>query len=143
MPAESKKTNAPTDPWVETLRLTHGGDRSFAHLVETQVLAAAPAALPALETKLVAILEAPEATEAAREFACRLLATAGGAACVPALVPLLRNPRLSHYARLALEPNPAPAAGDALRVAAQALPAGVLRKGVFGSLAARAAHGLP
>ena len=72
-------------------------------------------ALP--QAKLLALLEAPEASEFAKAKACQRLAIVGDARAVPALAALLGDPKLAHYARFALEPIPAPAVDRALRQA--------------------------
>lgn len=91
-------------------------------------------ALPA--AKLAALLRDPDASVYARAKACQRLAVAGGPAAVPALAPLLSNPELSHYARIALETMPAGAADDALR-AALAKTQGRLLAGVVTSIGMR------
>lgn len=72
-------------------------------------------ALPA--AKLAAILTDAGASPYAKAKACMRLAVVGGRSAVPALAALLPDPQLSHYARFALEPNPDPAASEALRAA--------------------------
>jgi hypothetical protein len=64
-----------------------------------------------------AILRDSEATTYAKAKACQRLAMNGPASAVPAIAPLLEDPQLSHYARIALEPMPPGAADDALRAA--------------------------
>jgi HEAT repeat protein len=73
-----------------------------------QIRALKPAAL-------VAVLNDSQASVYAKAKACQRLAVTGDAGAVPALKALLLNPHLSHYARTALEPNPAPEAATALR----------------------------
>jgi hypothetical protein len=73
-----------------------------------QIRALKPAAL-------VAILNDPQGSIYAKAKACQRLAVTGDASAVPALKALLLNPHLNHYARTALEPNPAPEAAAALR----------------------------
>ncbi len=67
--------------------------------------------------RLVAILKDTGASEYARAKACQQLAVNGGRDAVPALAALLTHPKLSHYARFGLEPNPDASAGEALRKA--------------------------
>ena len=67
-----------------------------------------------LEARLVAVLQG-EATDLAKDYACRQLAIVGSDTCVPALAALLPNARLSHMARYALEGLGSPAAATALR----------------------------
>ena len=70
-----------------------------------------------LATALARMLAAPEATMAARVFACKQLALVGDAAELPVLAALLDKPELSDDARNALQAMSAPAAGLALRSA--------------------------
>jgi HEAT repeat protein len=65
--------------------------------------------------KLVALLNDPRASVYAKARACQRLAVIGDRTAVPALGSLLTDPQLSHYARIALEPNPDQSAGEALR----------------------------
>ncbi len=77
-----------------------------------------------------------DAPIAAKAAACRELKTAGTAASVAALAPLLNLPELSHDARIALEAMPYPEASAALRDAVQTT-RGVLRAGVLDSIGER------
>ena len=81
--------------------------RASAQPEERQVLAAAFARM----------LAAPEATAAARAFACKELALVGGEAEVPVLAALLDKPELCDDARNALQTMPSSAASMALRSA--------------------------
>lgn len=69
------------------------------------------------QDRLIAILEDEDASEFAKAKACQRLAVIGDDAAVPALGELLTDPKLSHYARFALEPMPGEAASQALRAA--------------------------
>jgi len=55
-----------------------------------------------LEGRLVAVLQG-DATDLAKDYACRQLVIVGSDASLPALSPLLPNPRMSYMARFALE----------------------------------------
>ena len=68
------------------------------------------------EQKLIAILQS-DAAPAEKAIPCKQLAVCGTAACVPALAPLLANPELASWARIALEAIGDPAADAALREA--------------------------
>lgn len=83
----------------------------------------------------VAVLKS-DAAYADKLEACRVLQLKGGSEAVPALAPLLTDEKLSHMARLALEPMPCPEAGAALRDALGKT-AGILKVGMIGSLAIR------
>jgi hypothetical protein len=88
------------------------------------------------EAELVRILEDPQATVFQKAKACQRLATIGSKAAVAPLAALLADPQLSHYARFGLEPNPDPAADEALRAALKKLK-GSLLVGVINSIGAR------
>ncbi|HYO83885.1 MAG TPA: HEAT repeat domain-containing protein [Bryobacteraceae bacterium] len=85
---------------------------------------------------LTKILSDASASEFQKSKACQLLASRGEVAAVPAIAALLPDPKLSHYARYALEPMPGPAADDALRAALPRLK-GNLLIGVINSIGFR------
>lgn len=96
-----------------------------------------PAQIMALPpAKLAAILKDPKGSVYAKAKACQRLAVAGDRTAVPGLAALLAHEQLSHYARTALEPMPAPEAGDALRTALGKLK-GRLLVGVINSIGVR------
>jgi len=88
-----------------------------------------------LEKRLAAVLST-SASRDAKDYVLRSLRVIGTAESVPAIAALLEDKDLSHMARYALELNPSPEAGKALR---DALPKvrGQLKIGVIGSLASR------
>jgi hypothetical protein len=65
-----------------------------------------------------------------------MLAMVGSAKSVPALAPLLRDPKSTESARYALQPIPGPEASAALRDALSAL-TGPAKAGLIGSIAMR------
>lgn len=67
-----------------------------------------------LEARLVNVLQG-DATDMAKDYACRQLAIVGSDSCVPALAALLPHARLAHMARYALEGLRSPASAAALR----------------------------
>ncbi len=67
------------------------------------------------EAALIRIVEAPGAPVFQKNVACRRLALIGTKQCIPALVALLGDAKLAHYARFALGPNPDAAVEEALR----------------------------
>lgn len=99
------------------------------------ILLVAVSPLPAQESDPIAVLKSDAPFEAKAE-ACRVLATKGGVDAVAALAPLLLDEKLSHMARLALEPMPFPEAGAALRDAL-AKTSGTLQAGIISSLGER------
>jgi len=95
-----------------------------------------PAAFPYTDAaEMLAVLKS-DAPAAAKITACRQLAARGGPEAIPELADLLADEKLAHLARLALEPMPDPAAGDALRDALPKLK-GQLLVGVINSLGRR------
>ncbi len=91
-----------------------------------------------LEEKLASVLQS-DASRAAKDYVCRQLRVIGTAASVPATAKLLFDKEFAHMARYALENNPSPEAGAALR---DALPKveGLLQVGILSSLGDRKDH---
>lgn len=87
------------------------------------------------EDALLRVLQTAD-NPADKALACRQLALRGTARAVPALAPLLADPALASWARIALEAIPDPAADAALREAAGRLQ-GRLLVGVLNSLGVR------
>ena len=87
------------------------------------------------EAELVAVLRG-DAPEAEKALSCKFLAINGSPAAVADLAPLLSNPRLASWARIALEAIPGDEASAALRSAAGTLE-GRLLAGVLTSLGVR------
>jgi HEAT repeat protein len=96
---------------------------------------AQPEAPAAKERQFISVLKtnAPPAEQA---LACKHLAIYGSQEAVPALAPLLADPQLASWARIALEAIPDPACDAALREAMGKLQ-GKLLVGVINSLGAR------
>jgi HEAT repeat protein len=88
------------------------------------------------EAELIRLLKDDKSTTFEKAKACQRLGRIGTAEAVPALVALLSDAQLSHYARYGLEPIPAPSADDALRGALPKLK-GRLLIGVVNSLGYR------
>ena len=72
------------------------------------------ASVKEMEQKLIAVLQS-DAPAAEKAITCKKLAVYGSQDAVPALAPLLANPELTSWARIALEAIPVPAADAALR----------------------------
>jgi HEAT repeat protein len=101
------------------------------------LLLASPSLLPAQdEAAQLALLKKPGATLEQKQNACRDLALVGTAQSVPVLAGLLGEAELSHMARYALEPIPAPEVDTALRDALGTVK-GRLRLGVIRSIGVR------
>jgi len=86
--------------------------------------------------KLVAMVKDPGSTVFQKAIACKKLAFVGGKDAIPPMAALLTHPQLACYARFGLEPNPDPAADEALR---SALPKvkGRLQVGIITSIGVR------
>ncbi len=87
------------------------------------------------EQKYIAVLRS-DAPPAEKAITCKHLARCGSRGAVPVLAPLLSDPQLASWARIALEAIPDPAASQALREAAGKLQ-GRLLIGVIHSLGVR------
>ena len=127
---------ASADPYEGLAKFQFGQSRLPLAMIEEQIRKSSPAQYRDIETKLLALLKAPEPTKDAKRYICRWLAVVGSADCVPAVAPLLTDPDLSYPARMALEPMASPAASAALR---DALPKvkGRLLAGLIGSIGVR------
>jgi HEAT repeat protein len=112
---------------------------TFASVMATygaQATAAASKASPAdKQSKLIQVLKS-DAEPANKAIACKELAIYGTDAAVPALAPLLANPELASWARIALEAIPGPAPDAALRKATGQLQ-GRLLVGIINSIGVR------
>lgn len=89
-----------------------------------------------VEETMVAVLSDKASTPDAMEYACRILRVVGSEACVKTVAPLLTDPKLSHYARFALQGNASPAVDAALEGALKNT-SGALKVGIINSLGAR------
>ena len=119
LPTQTSKINPSIR--IKTMALTRPSLRCIALLAVLTALSAATARAaddqgPSLEKKLIAILQS-EAPKAEKAIACKQLAIHGTAQSVPALAPLLADPQLASWARIALEAIPGPEADAALRQA--------------------------
>lgn len=85
---------------------------------------------------LAGLLRDPESTAFQKAKACQYLASVGTKEAVPALAALLKDPRLAHYARYGLEPNPDSSADDVLRDGLREVK-GQLLVGIINSIARR------
>jgi len=88
------------------------------------------------ERNLIGVLQS-EAPPQDKAITCKRLAIYGTARAVPALAPLLSDPHLASWARIALEAIPGPEADEALRAAMGRLQ-GLLLVGTINSIGVRA-----
>jgi HEAT repeat protein len=90
---------------------------------------------PPKESDLIKILQS-DASPAEKAITCKRLAIYGGKDAVPALAPLLIDPELTSWARIAIEAINDPSADDALRAAAPKAQGRVL-VGIINSMGVR------
>ena len=127
---------ASADPYEGLAKFKFGESREPLALIEAQIRKSTPAEYKGIETKLLAVLKAPETTKDAKRYICRWLVVVGSADCVPAVASLLTDADLTHPARMALEPLASPAANSALRDALAKVQ-GRLLAGLIGSIGVR------
>ncbi len=130
--------NGMTDSQHQIVGLKTGGPIRLAVAVLAVAVAFNAQAAPtptSTEAELIAILQG-DGPEADKALACKFAAVNGSSAAVPAVAPLLENPRLASWARIALEAIPGDEASVALREAAGRLD-GRLLTGVITSLGVR------
>lgn len=94
---------------------------------------------PVKESDLIALLQS-DAAKADKALACKKLAVWGSEACVPVLAPLLDDPELASWARIALEAIPGNAPNQTLREGVGRLK-GRLLVGAINSLGVRRDQG--
>jgi hypothetical protein len=88
------------------------------------------------EAKALAMLKDPKSSYFQKAIVCKRLAVIGKKDSIAPLAALLTDPKLAHYGRFGLEPNPDPAVDDALRAALPKLK-GRLQMGVIHSIGVR------
>lgn len=102
-------------PYADVLAYEFSGPRTATIAIETEIRAATPEELRAIETKLLTILQSPDATTACKDWVCRQLRQAGSERSVPALVPLVADKDVATVARWALQSIPGAKVDEALR----------------------------
>ncbi|MBI1390027.1 MAG: hypothetical protein GC154_16420 [bacterium] len=120
----------------DVLKYEYGQSRTALHTVEENIRNADENQRREIERSMIGVLQSPDATFFAKQFACRMLRRIGTAASVPALEPLLRDEKLSSMARFALQGMESSDAGAVLRKALGDLK-GDLLTGVVGTLGQR------
>lgn len=124
------------DPYQALIKREFGTNAPELAAIEKQIRDARPDGYPAIEVKLLAVLESPHATMPAKQFVCQMLRTVGSAKCVPAVSRLLTDEKLSHVARNVFQGMRDPAVDSALRTALGQTQ-GKLRIGLIHTLADR------
>ncbi len=136
-PADRYSQAGPSpDPWTQCALLEYGGDRSYAWTVRERVIHTPAAESARAEEQLLKSLATPGRTEAGLAFVCQMLAMVGSAKCVPALAPLLQDPKTTESARYALQHIAGPEAGAAFMAALGTL-TGNAKAGLIGSIGVR------
>ncbi len=95
-----------TDPYAEVLGYKLGQPRTAVMAIEAEIHAAKPAQLPAIEDKLLKILQSSQATSDAKGWVCRQLRHVGSEKSAAALAGLLADKQLETVARWALQSIP-------------------------------------
>jgi len=136
-PADRYSNAGPSpDPWAQCALLEYGGDRSYAWTVRERVIHTPAADTGRTEDQLLKSLATPGRTEAGLAFICQMLAMVGSAKSVPALSPLLQDPKTTEAARYALQHITGPEAGAAFLAALGKL-TGNAKAGLIGSIGVR------
>lgn len=131
--------SAGNDPYQALVHREFGTAVAEMGAIEKQIQTAKPEEYPGLETRLIAVIETPEATMPGKQFACQMLRLVGSRRCVPAVAKLLLDEQLSHAARNVLLGLQDAAAGDALRDALGKT-GGKVRIGIIHTLGDRHDH---
>ena len=105
---------AGADPYQALVTRDYGTADAEMMAVEKEVESATPDQRPAVEAKLIAVLNNPAATMPGKQFVCQMLRIIGSDACIPSVAKLLGDEKLSHMARLVLQALHDPAADAAL-----------------------------
>lgn len=122
--------------FAQLLKYDFGQSREALLSIERAVESTPPEQMVVMEQRLLDVLQAPEASLASRQFACKLLARAGSGRAIPVLSRWLLDEKLSHMARYALDPIPGPEVDDALLIALEKTTGGT-KMGIINSLGDR------
>ncbi len=134
-PADAQE--AVTNHYDIMLKYDFGTNSASFTAMEDEARQAKPDQRAVIEKKLLGIIESPESTFPARQYACRLFCYVGSSACVPVLSKLLTDEKLSHAARIPLQVIQHRSAGKAL-LKALGKTGGNIRIGIINSLGVRA-----
>ncbi len=127
---------AEADAYAQLAAYDFGQSRAALVAVEREIESVDPARFPAIEDRLLAVLQEAKTSFAAKEFVCKMLQRVGSEKAVPALAPMLLNETLSHIARLGLERIPGAAVDAALLKSLDPAP-DKLKVGIINSLGER------
>ena len=139
MPAQTQ--DAANDPYQALVKREFGTAANELAALEKQIESSKPEEHPAIEARLIGVLETPGATMPGKQFACQMLRLVGSRKCVPSVAKLLVDEQLSHMARIVLQGINDPAADQALREALGKTQ-GMVRIGIINTLGDRGESGL-
>ncbi len=124
------------DPYADIRKLSFGQSTDSVLAIQAEITAAKPDQLREIERKLIAVLQSPDSTPDAKSWVCRTLRLAGSEQCVPAVTPLLTDPKLGPDAQFALRSLHGDKVDEALR-ACLSKTTGLLKAGIIQTLGAR------
>ncbi len=105
------------DPYQAIIKRDFGTNAEDLAAIDKEIGETKPDQYAKIEAKLLAVLEAPDATFPAKQYVCQSLRTVGSSKCVPAVAKLLTDEKLSHVARQVFLGMNDPAVADALQKA--------------------------
>ncbi|MGA2498977.1 MAG: HEAT repeat domain-containing protein, partial [Tepidisphaeraceae bacterium] len=105
------------DPYQAIVKRDFGTNAEDLAAIDKEIGETRPDQYARIEAKLLAVLEAPEATMPAKQYVCQALRVVGSPKCVPAVAKLLTDEKLSHVARQVFLGMNDPAVADALQKA--------------------------
>jgi len=137
-PLEDERPKEPVSALFTSELFSYESGKSLEPMaaIEKRIQDASPAELAELEAGLVQILQRKDATQACKQFACRMLRRMGTKKSVPILAELLMDEELSHMARFALGGMPGSGVDKVLRKALGTT-SGDLQLGVISCIADR------
>ncbi len=139
MPAQAQ--DAVNDPYQALVKREFGTAANELAALEKQIESSKSEEHPAIEARLIAVIEAPGATMPGKQFACQMLRLVGSRKCVPSVAKLLVDEKLSHMARIVMQGINDPTADQALREALGKTQ-GMVRIGIINTLGDRGEIGL-
>jgi HEAT repeat protein len=125
-----------TDAYQAIVKREFGTAQQEMTAIEKAIASAKPEEYPQIEARLIAVLDAPDATQPGKQFACQMLRTIASAQCIPSVSKLLTDDKLSHMARFVFLGMRDPAVDEALR-RALGQTQGNLRVGIINTLGDR------
>ncbi|MDQ2730436.1 MAG: HEAT repeat domain-containing protein [Armatimonadota bacterium] len=117
MPRPALSQAPAADPYAAIAHREFGTATDEMAAIEKEAESAKPDQYPAIENRLIAVLQTPDATKPGKQFACQMLRIVGSPRCIPVVATLLPDEDLSQAARYVLLPLHDPAVDTALRQA--------------------------